>query len=99
MKARSSGASAPLSFPSKLSEPVKQRKPRRLPDGVASFAEYAYRRYRDEASLTPIVEVAAQRHALSSEDRRFLNIMIRGFEERIVDMMCELVRDREVTHG
>lgn len=94
-----SGVPAPLVFPSQLTAPVKQRKPHRLPAGVASFAEHAGRRYRVGAGFSPASEVAAQRYALSAEDKRFLKIMIRAYQEQIADLTCQLIRAGEVDHG
>lgn len=95
-----SGVSAPLPFPSKLTAPVKQRKPRTLPAGVASFAHYAYeRRYRIGGGMQASAEVAAQEYGLSPEDRRFLKVMIRAYEEQVAGMICKLIRNGEVNHG
>lgn len=93
MRKPKSGCNTPLIFPSRLISPVSQRKPRRLPPGVASFAEHAYRRHRGGAGMSASAELASQRHGLSDEDRYFLKTMIRAYEEQIADMMCRLIRD------
>lgn len=98
MSASYLSVSRPLAFPSQLSSPIKQRKPRRLPPGVASFAEHASRRRSQGADLPAAAELAAQRHLMSSEDKRLLKTLIRAYQEQIAELTCQLIRAGEANH-